>query len=119
MSESRPDTGNAAGNSDEANASSNARIESNASANASEKLAIQADSGNTGITGNRSGDFSEVVFAFLRDPPSWYRRQAEECVRQGAPERLLKPLASAVAYHVLGNTHRWPEVLSHIEAALK
>jgi hypothetical protein len=58
------------------------------------------------------------VSSFLANPPDWYRRQAEECARQGSPERLLKPLASAVAYHVLGNTNRWAEVLPHVEEAL-
>ena len=56
---------------------------------------------------------------FLANPPEWYRRQAEECGRHGAPERLLKPLATAVAYEVLGDTNRWSEVLPHVEAALK
>jgi hypothetical protein len=59
------------------------------------------------------------VADFLREPPPWYRRQAEECARQGAPERLLRPLACATAYHVLSNTNRWSEVLPHIEAALR
>jgi hypothetical protein len=117
--ESRSDKGDMAGNTDEANAISNARVGSNASSNASGNPAKDADSGNTGNTGNRSEDLSEVVAAFLREPPAWYRRQAEECVRQGSPERLLKPLASAVAYQVLGNANRWSEVLPHVEAALK
>jgi hypothetical protein len=117
--ESRSDKGDATGINLAGNASSNARIEPNASANASENPAKQADSGNTGNTGNRSGDVSEEVSAFLREPPAWYRRQAEECAQRGTPERLLKPLATAVAYHVLGNTHRWAEVLSHVEAALE
>ena len=60
-----------------------------------------------------------ALAAFLREPPAWYTRQANECVRQGAPERLLKPLASAVAYEVFGDTHRWSEVLPHLEEALK
>jgi hypothetical protein len=59
------------------------------------------------------------VSAFFREPPAWYTRQANECARHGAPERLLKPLASAVAYEVFGNTNRWSEVLPHVEAALK
>jgi hypothetical protein len=119
MSESRSDTGDAAGNTGEANASANARSTRNASANASENPAETKGSGNTGNTGNRDGNSSEEVSAFLSGPPAWYTRQAEECIRQGAPERLLKPLASAVAYQVLGNTHRWSEVLPRIEAALK
>src|SRR5688500_15983839 len=40
-------------------------------------------------------------------------------VRRGTPERLLRPLASAVAYEIFGNTDRWSEVLSLVEAALK
>ena len=59
-----------AGNTDEANAISNARIESNASANASDNPANQAGSGNTGNTGIRDGDSSEEVAAFLSDPPA-------------------------------------------------
>jgi len=59
------------------------------------------------------------VATFLHEPPTWYTRQAEECVGQEAPERLLKPLASAAAYHVLGNALRWTEILPHIEAALR
>jgi hypothetical protein len=59
------------------------------------------------------------LFAFLREPPAWYTRQAKECARQGAPERLLKPLATAIAYEIFGNTNRWSEVLPHVEAASK
>jgi hypothetical protein len=59
------------------------------------------------------------LLAFLREPPAWYRRQADECVRRGTPERLLKPLASTVAYHVLGDTRRSAELLPYIEADLK
>ena len=57
--------------------------------------------------------------AFLREPPDWYTKQAAECAHQGAPERLLKPLAAAVANEVFCNTNRWSEVLPHVEAALK
>jgi len=59
------------------------------------------------------------VSAFLAEPPTWYRRQAEECARQGSPERLLKPLASTVAYEVFGNANRWSEVLPYVEVALR
>jgi len=57
--------------------------------------------------------------AFLREPPAWYTRQAAECKRHGAPKRLLKPLASAVAYEVFNNTNLWSEVLTRVEAALE
>jgi hypothetical protein len=59
------------------------------------------------------------LFAFLANPPEWFTRQAGECARKGAPERLLKPLATAVAYEVFGDTNRWHDVLPHVEAALR
>jgi hypothetical protein len=119
IGDSRTDKGNTAGNSGEANASPNARSDSHASANASPDAAKQARSGNTGNTGIRDGNFSGEVTDFLANPPGWYTRQAAECAHQGAPERLLKPLASAVAYEVFGDTNRWSEVLPHVEAALR
>jgi len=67
----------------------------------------------------RETSVAAKVATFLHEPHSWYRRQAEEYVRQGAPERLLKPLASAVADHVLGNVHPWAEILPHVEVALR
>jgi hypothetical protein len=60
-----------------------------------------------------------ALVAFLREPPDWYTRQAAECAHQGAPERLLKPLATAVAYEVFGNTNRWSEVLPHVGTTLR
>ena len=57
--------------------------------------------------------------AFLREPPAWYRRQAKECADKGSPERLLKPLASAVAYELFGNTNRWSWVVPHVETAFE
>jgi hypothetical protein len=32
-------------------------------------------------------------------------RQAAECKLQGAPQRLLKPMATAVAHEVFADTH--------------
>jgi hypothetical protein len=69
--------------------------------------------------GKRETSVAARVATFLQEPPHWYKRQVEEYVRQGAPERLLKPLASAAASHVLGNAHRWTEILPHVEAALR
>jgi hypothetical protein len=68
--------------------------------------------------GKRETSVAAKVATFLHEPPHWYRRQVEEYVRQGAPERLLKPLASAIASHLLGNALRWTEILPRIEAAL-
>jgi hypothetical protein len=115
MSESRSDKENSAGIKEDSIASPNASGVSNASENPAETKGL----GNTGNTDNRNGDFSDEISAFLRKPPAWYTRQAEVCIRQGAPERLLKPLASAVAHQVLGSTYRWSEVLPHVEVALK
>lgn len=66
--ESGADTGGTAGNRDAANARPNARNDSNASANASEDAAETAGSGNTGITGNRSGS------TWKNDPMRFYPR---------------------------------------------
>jgi hypothetical protein len=97
---------------------SNARSGPNASANASENPAKQAGSGNTDNTGIRVGEFSEDLSAFLANSPDWYTRQAAECKLQGAPQRLLKPMATAVAHEVFADTHRWSEVLPRVEASL-
>ena len=69
--------------------------------------------------GRRETSVAAQVANFLQEPPHWYRRQVEEYVRQGAPERLLKPLASATAEQVLGNAQRWTETLPHIAAAIR
>jgi hypothetical protein len=100
----------------ESNATSDNTGDSDATLDATAKADIYAGSGNSG---NRDGNSSEEVSALLSEPPAWYRRQAEECVKRGTPERLIKPLASAVAYHVIGDTRRWAEVLPYIEADLK
>jgi hypothetical protein len=86
-----------------------------------EKTVPDKSPANQHIRDGRDGDLraDSALAAFLREPPGWYTRQAAECAHQGAPERLLKPLASAVAYEVFGDTNRWSEVLPHVEAALR
>jgi hypothetical protein len=49
----------------------------------------------------------------------WYTKQAKHRTREGASERLLKPLVSSVACEVFGSAVRWQEVLAYIETALK
>jgi hypothetical protein len=115
-SESPVDKGETHANADSGDGRSNGRNRDDGRSNGSEKPPRNAASADTA---NRSGDFSKEVSAFLANPPAWYRRQAEECARQGAPDRLLKPLASAVAHHLFGNTSRWSKVLPHVETALK
>jgi hypothetical protein len=117
--EPRTDKGKAHANTNPDDGISNGSDGANGSSNGSENPAKEAASANTANTANRFGDFSEEVSAFLADPPGWYTRQAEECARQGSPERLLKPLTSTVAYDVLGNPHRWSEVLPYVEASLE
>ena len=59
------------------------------------------------------------VRALLEDPPNWFRKQAAVCIREGVPERLLNPLASAVAHECLGDVHRWREALRPVEGKLR
>jgi hypothetical protein len=114
--EDKPETG---GSEVEHAATPTATDGSSATSTATEKDDTLGKIGSSGTNGSRSEDFSEELASFLREPPGWYRRQAAECARQGAPERLLKPLASAVAYQVVGNTHRRSEILPRVEAALR
>ena len=59
------------------------------------------------------------VHALLEDPPDWFRKQAAVCIREGVPERLLKPLASAVAFECFSDVHRWREALPVVESKLR
>jgi hypothetical protein len=60
-----------------------------------------------------------LVRALLEDPPEWFRKQAALCIREGMPERLLNPLASAVAYECMGDAYRWREALPVVESKLR
>ena len=66
-----------------------------------------------------SGANDAQVRALLEDPPEWFRKQATVCITEGMPERLLNPLASAVAYKCLGDVHRWREVLPVVVSKLR
>jgi hypothetical protein len=82
------------------------------------------DKGNRGMAADADGTDDESrpdsgVADLLADPPAWYGRQAAHCARDEAPERLLKPLAAAVAHEVYGDTDRWSEVLPRVEASLR
>jgi len=59
------------------------------------------------------------IHALLEDPPEWFRKQATMCIQEGMPERLLNPLASAVAYECLGDVRRWREVLPLVVSKLR
>jgi hypothetical protein len=87
--------------------------------NVREKPAKHAASDVTDNTDIRYGGLSVALSDFLRDPPEWYVKQAGECVRKGVPDRLLKPLAAAVAYEVLGDAKQGEEVQEAIRQALE
>lgn len=72
---------------------------------------VNPESGSLGSLGS--------LEAFLENPPRWWVTQAKECLRQGSPERLVKPLANAVATEVYGSPFKWREVLPGIEAKLE
>jgi hypothetical protein len=52
-------------------------------------------------------------------PPRWLQIQATKYLEEGAPERLLTPLAAAVAHELLGNPRRGEEVVDDVREALK
>ena len=62
----------------------------------------------SGVAGGQIGEF-------LKDPPEWFHKQVAVYAREGMPERLLNPLASAVAYECLGDAHRWRETRPLVE----
>jgi hypothetical protein len=57
--------------------------------------------------------------AYFDGPPEWFIKQAKKCITEGAPERLVKPLASSVAADCLGDPFKWREVLPAVEDKLK
>jgi putative DNA primase/helicase len=50
------------------------------------------------------------------NPPAWLRTQARICREQGAPPRLIEPLAAAVATHLYGDPTRREEIMPAVEA---
>jgi hypothetical protein len=122
------DKPNPGGNTDSANATANATEASNATANATPNPADRAGNGNSGNSGIRSGDFSEVgddevrgllpedVRKLLADPPSWLKNQMVHCRKQGCPTNQLEALAAAVAAHLYGDPSWGTEILSEIKA---
>jgi hypothetical protein len=68
---------------------------------------------------NGSVENGERLSEFFNDPPRWFLIQGRLCVQQGAPERLLRPLANAVSMDVFGIPSRWREVLPLVETKLE
>ena len=58
------------------------------------------------------------VLGLFDSPPGWLATQARICREQGAPERLLAPLAAAVAASLYGDPTRADEVAPFIRDSL-
>jgi hypothetical protein len=98
------------------NATSNATRASNATANATRNPADRAESGISGISGIRSGTFSEDVRKLFKNPPEWMKAQARICREKGSPKSLTEPLAAAVSAHLYGSPEHKEAVLPAVEA---
>ncbi len=81
--------------------------------------ASDASSGRPEHEENVSAENRERLSEFLENPPGWFFAQGRLCVQQGAPERLLNPLANAVSTEVFGDPRRWREVLPFVEKKLE
>jgi len=81
--------------------------------------ASDASSGNAEDDGSVSAENGERLSEFFEKPPGWFLTQGRLCAQQGAPERLLNPLANAVSMEVFGSPWRWREVLPFVEKMLR
>jgi len=109
----KPETG---GDTDTDDATANATRASNATANATRNPADRAESGISGNSGIRSGNFSQDVRKLFMGPPEWLGTQARICREKGSPKSLTGPLAAAVAAHLYGSPEHKEEVLPAVEA---
>lgn len=75
----------------------------------------EADSVGT-LNINGPGRSAEDVRKLFKNPPNWLRIQARACRGQGAPTRLIKPLAVAVATHLYEDHGRTEEIMPAVEA---
>ena len=87
-----------------------------ASSNARRDPVGRAQDGDTGNSGIISVPTSDDVRALFSCPPEWLRRQEEKCREEGAPARLVKALAAAVAAHLAGDATRGGDVLPAVRA---
>jgi hypothetical protein len=62
---------------------------------------------------------TDPVRAYLADPPGWFVDQAAACLREGAPDRLVKSLISTTAYKVFGTASRHEKAEPHVREYLK
>jgi hypothetical protein len=56
---------------------------------------------------------------YLDSLPKWFVKQAKKCINEGAPGRLVNPLASSVAADCLADPFKWREVLPAVKDKLK
>ncbi len=71
-----------------------------------------------GACSPNGGTNPEEVAKFLKHPPAWFLEQAEVCAREGALERLIHPLASAVSVELYGSPFRWREIVPAVRVSL-
>ena len=81
--------------------------------------ASDASSGKSEREDNELPENRERLGEYFQDPPRWFLTQGRLCAEQGAPERLLNPLANAVSTEVFGTPWRWREVLPFVEKKLE
>jgi len=62
-----------------------------------------------------------LLQAFFEDPPAWFVRQGGHALKHypDLPERILKPLASSVAYEVLNDPHKGGQALPLVRTKLE
>jgi putative DNA primase/helicase len=62
----------------------------------------------------------EAVRAYLKDPPEWLLDKAQAILAEHdkPPERRVNTLATAAAYHCLGDANRWREALEPVREML-
>jgi hypothetical protein len=65
---------------------------------------------------NRPPGVANDVLGLFDNPPEWLRTQMRICREAGAPERLLEPLAAAVASSLFGDPERREEIMPAVEA---
>jgi hypothetical protein len=105
--------------------SSTYRCSDNDDRSAEEKTPVSSDLGAgesatvAELRKHRERKEGDPLAEFLENPPEWFLTQGRLCAQQGAPERLLNPLANSVATHLFGSPWQWQEVLPAVEEKLQ
>jgi hypothetical protein len=62
---------------------------------------------------------TDPLAAYLQNPPTWFVQQADACVREESPDRLVTPLAASTAGEVFGTVTRYKEAEPSVREYLK